>query len=100
MRAVLLGLRSLCKHVSKKHVTVQSDNTTAIAYINAMGGIKSKEGDNLAKQIWEWCIARDVWLSACHIPGSQNVEADTESRVLNLSTEWSLSLPVFADIAS
>jgi hypothetical protein len=27
------------------------------------------------------------------------VEADAESRVFNLSTEWSLSLPVFADIA-
>ena len=27
------------------------------------------------------------------------MEADAESRVLNLSTEWSLSLPVFADIA-
>jgi hypothetical protein len=64
-----------------------------------MGGIKSKECDNLAKQIWEWCLAQDVWLSACHIPGSQNVEADAESRVFNLSTEWSLSLPVFADIA-
>ena len=98
MRAVLLGLRSLCKHVSKQHVRVQCDNTTAIAYINAMGGIKSKECDNLAKQIWEWCLAQDVWLCACHIPGSQNVEADAESRVFNLSAEWSLSLPVFADI--
>ena len=46
--------------------------TTAIAYINAIGGIKSKECDNLAKQIWEWCFAQDV----CHISGSQNVEAD------------------------
>ena len=76
MRAVLLGLIFLCKHVSKQHVRVQCDNTTAIAYINAMGGIKSKECDNLAKLIWEWCLAQDVWLSACHIPGSQNVEAD------------------------
>jgi hypothetical protein len=68
MRAVLLGLISLCKHVSKQHVRVQCDNTTAIAHINAMGGIKSKESDNLAKQIWEWCLAQDVWFSACHIP--------------------------------
>ena len=76
-----LEMRALCKHVSKQHVRVQCDNTTAIAYINAMGGIKSKECGNLAKQIWEWCLAQDVWLSACHIPGSQNVEADFPSGV-------------------
>ena len=67
MRAVLLALRSLCKHFSKQHVRVQCDISTAIAYINAMGNIKSKECDNLAKQIWDWCKARDIWLSACHI---------------------------------
>ena len=61
-------------------------------------GYKSKECDNLPTQIWEWCIAQDIWLT-CHIPGSQNVEADTESRVLYPLTEWSFSLPVFADTA-
>ena len=100
MKAVLLGLRSLCKLVSKHVSRVQCDNTTAIAYIIAMAGMKSKECDNLAKQIWDYCIARNIWISACHIPGSQNFEADTESRVLKLSTGWSLSLPVFVDIAS
>ena len=77
---------------------MQSDNTTAIAHINSMGGMKSRECDTLANEIWAWCIARDIWLSASHIPGSQNIEADTDSRVFKRSTEWSLSTPVFEDI--
>ena len=35
-------------------------------------------------------------LSQCHhIPGSKNIQADKESRVLKESTEWSLSQEVF-----
>ena len=98
MQAVLLGLKALCKNITEQHVRVQSDNTTAIAYINSTGGIKSRECDTLANEIWAWCIARDIWLSASHIQGSQNIEADTESRVFKASTEWSLSTPVFEDI--
>jgi hypothetical protein len=34
MKAVLLGLKSLCNKVTGKHVRVQSDNVTTVAYIN------------------------------------------------------------------
>ena len=36
LKAVLLGLRSLCCTFNEKHILVQSDNTTAVAKINAM----------------------------------------------------------------
>lgn len=39
-----------------------------------------------------------MWLSASHIPGSKNVEADRESRNTNDSTEWSLSITVYNNI--
>jgi len=45
--------------------------------------------------IWEWCIQRNIWLSVTHIPGSDNIQADKESRALRDSTEWSLSQEVF-----
>ena len=90
LKAIWLGLKSLCNNLRQKHIRIQSDNTTAVAYINAMGGIKSADCNNMARQIWLWCIEREIWLSACHIPGSINVEADSESRVFNTSTEWSL----------
>ena len=76
LKAVLLGLRSLCYTFTEKHILVQSDNTTAVAYIKAMGGIKSMSCDNMATAIWEWCISRNIWLRATHIPGSENTQAD------------------------
>ena len=95
LKAVLLGLESLCSNLRQRHIEVQSDNTTAVAYINAIGGIKSADCKNMARQIWLWCIEREIWLSACHIPGSTKVVADSESRVFNTSTEWSLHQDLF-----
>ena len=63
-----------------------------------MGGIKSADCNNIARQIWLWCIEREIWLSSCHIPGSMNMEADSESRVFSTSTEWSLHPEVFDHI--
>ena len=46
-------------------------------YINNMGGIRSKVCNELATNIWLWCIQRDIWLSASYVYTSQNV-ADIE----------------------
>ena len=88
----------MCGQVTQKHIRIQSDNTTAVSYINAMGGIKSKPCNDIAVDIWNWCSSRNIWLSACHIPGVKNTEADKESKCQNESTEWSLTLEVFEDI--
>ena len=98
LKAIWLGLKSLCNNLRQKHIRIQSDNTTAVAYINAMGGIKSADCNNMAQQIWLWCIEREIWLSVCHIPDSMNMEADSESRVFSTSTEWSLHPEVFDHI--
>ena len=63
-----------------------------------MGGQKSVECNKLAKEIWEWCISRDLWISAAHIPGLQNVEADAYSRKLEEGTEWQLNPVIFKNI--
>ena len=80
------------------HIQLQIDNTTAIAYINNMGGSKSKELDQLAFQIWEWCIARHIWLSAVHIAGRLNTGADEKSRVFSDNHGWMLNKQLFDDI--
>ena len=95
LKAVLLDLKSLCGAFSEKHVLVQSDNTTTVAYINAMGGIKSITCNKMATMIWDWCLNHNIWLSATNIPGSKNIQADKESRILKESTEWSLSQDCF-----
>ena len=73
------------------------DNTTAIAYINNMGG-KRPELDRLAREIWDWCLEAKIWLTAAHIPGAQNSAADFESRHFNDRGEWSLDPAVFQQI--
>ena len=98
MKAILLGLQSLCNNAHDTHICVQSDNTTAVSYINAMGGVKSENCHDMALQIWEWCISKQIWLSARHIPGSHNIQADTASRKFKDSVEWSLSTEVFQSI--
>ena len=98
MKAVLLGLKSLCNNTTGKHIRVQCDNTTTVSYINEMGGIKSVLCNDMAQTIWVWCIDSNIWLSAYHIPASQNTDADKQSRVFNVSTEWSLCTQVFEDI--
>ena len=74
---------------------VQSDNTTAVANINAVGATKSIPCNEMATMIRYWCLNHSIWLSATHIPGSKNIQADKESRVVKESTEWSLSQEVF-----
>ena len=58
--------------------------------INHMGTSHSDSCNSLAKHIWEWCIAKDNWLSVAHIPGKQNLVADFESRRNQTEAEWKL----------
>ena len=57
-----------------------------------MGG-KEEKLDNLACELWHWCI--NLWVSATHIPGKENTVADYESRHFNDRGEWSLNIDVF-----
>ena len=97
MMAVWLALRSVCKDHKSKHIQIRSDSSCAVSYLNSMGGVKSDKCNRLAKQIWSWCIERDLWLTATHVPGSEN-EADESSRNFNENTEWMLDKNVFHEI--
>ena len=100
LMAIFNGLKSFCSNMRKAHIKVMSDNTTAIAYINNMGGIKSPQCNTMAKTIWTWCRSRSIWITAAYIPGLDNTEADTASRKFNEATEWMLSTNVFRSITS
>ena len=41
--------------------------------------------------IWLWCIPHKIWLSAAHIAGKCNIQADLESRHSVTETEWMLN---------
>ena len=97
--AIKLAIKSFRGTLSN-HVRIMSDNATAICYINKMGGIKSLKCDQIAKEIWEFAIANKIWISAAHIPGVENTEADEGSRKFFDAVEWSVSNSVFEAICS
>ena len=98
MLAIFHSLKALCSQDSHIHILCKTDNRTALAYIRNMGGCRSDQCNDLAKRIWEWCRARDIWLSITHIAGVDNTEADTLSRVFDDQTEWQLDVNCFQRI--
>ena len=74
-----------------------SDSSTAVAYINNKGVIKSKKGNGIAKEIWLWCFKSKFFISAAHIRGKRNIEADRFSRKFNNNTEWKLKPKIFIE---
>ena len=96
--AVLFGLKSFFPLVVNRHIRIQSDSTTAVHYINNLGGVKSMKCHSIAKDIWLWALNKNNHLSAEHLPGSKNTVADEASRVFDVNTEWSLSFKVFVHI--
>jgi hypothetical protein len=98
--AVFLALKSFANSLTGKHIKVMIDNMTALSDINHMGTSKSAARNALAKSVWLWCHERNIWLTAVHIPGVDNVEADQQSRLSNTSAEWSLNHKFFLDAVS
>eukprot|EP00794_Sanderia_malayensis_P002684 gene2684-3106_t len=60
-----------------------------------MGGSKSRKCNELAKSVWAYCIGKNMWISAAHIPGKTNLVADKMSRYFNDNTEWKLCPTVY-----
>lgn len=90
LKAAFFALKCFESKITQKHVRLLLDNTTAIACIENFGTSHSESCNELTFCIWQWCQARQIWLSVAHIPGKDNTAADQESRKLNLDTEWQL----------
>jgi hypothetical protein len=92
--AVFLGLKCFARYKSNCAILLRVDNTTAISYINRLGGIQFPHLNDLTRSIWQWCEARQIWLYASYINTKDNVEADQESR-RNPDIELSLNDTAF-----
>ena len=99
LKAVFFALCSLCDNVRNKHIRILSDNTTTVCYINNMGGSKSRACNIIAKKICQFALERNNFLSSAHLPGTQNMLADRESRVFNYRTEWMLHQDIFQKLS-
>ena len=100
IKAVQFGLHALCHNMCDTHILIQSHNSTTLANLNHTGGCKSTTCNQIAKEIWLWCKNKQLWLTASHIPGIENLEADHESRNFNDRTEWQLNPKIFSIITT
>lgn len=98
--AIFLSLKSFFTNSISCHVGIKSDNSTAVSYINCMGGMTSLELDCLSSKIWKWCSERNIFITAQYIPGAENIHADTMSRNFSDSKEWKLKHEIFLRVCS
>lgn len=91
--AAFFAIKTFKGSLNGKHVKLMIDNSSAVAIINNMGTCHSIACNDLAVQIWQFCISNNIrWLTAAHIPGSENIEADSKSRNFHsIDTEWMLN---------
>ena len=90
LKAAFLAIQSFLKHKTNMSIKLRLDNTTAVSYVNNKGGTHSPELMALALELWTWCLSRDIYIQAEHLPGVQNCLADKESRTCIDSSDWKL----------
>lgn len=97
--ACFLTPQTFCSSLRDCHIKAMIDKTTAISYINNMG-CRTIPCNQLTRELWLWCIERNLWITATNIPGKLNVLADNESRHTFYDTEWKLDPAVFKRVSA
>ena len=94
LKAAFFALKSFLKDKINQVICLKLDSTTAVAYLNNMGGTHCPQLLRLTLEIWEWCEKKSVFLLAQHIPGVNNTVADVESRATRDWNDWKLKSDV------
>ena len=90
LKAAFLAIQAFLKHKTNISIKLRLDNTTAVYYINNKGGTRSPELMALIMELWTWCLSRNIYIQAEHLPGVQNCLADKASRTCIDSTDWKI----------
>lgn len=72
-----------------RHVRVQTDSTAALYYVNRGAG-RSTVLSTLVAPLWRLALRSGMLLSAEHLPGVLNAEADALSRRAPCADDWTL----------
>ncbi|KAI2649876.1 Transposon Ty3-G Gag-Pol polyprotein [Labeo rohita] len=98
LMAVFLALKYFLHQLRGCHVLVRVDNTAAVSYLNHQGGLRSRNLNRIARQIFLWAQDKFLSLRAVYIPGQWNVGADLLSRQTLPTGEWKLHPEVVKQI--
>ena len=96
--AIQRGLSSLCESSHNVHIHVKSDSSTAVTYVKKLGG-NVQHLNQVTSEIWRWAFDRNIWLTASHLAGINNSEADLLSR-RDMNKELSLRADIFSQLLS
>lgn len=88
------------KTISNISILVRTDNSTALSYINNFGGCHSPECHRIAKNIWELCLKRKLWIRASYISTKDNFIADSLSRESIDNSDYKLNSEIFKNICT
>ncbi|XP_077105630.1 uncharacterized protein LOC143764187 isoform X1 [Ranitomeya variabilis] len=100
LNAVKYALYHFLPQIRGKDVRVLSDNTTTVAYLNRQGGTRSETLMSSAMEILNLAESHLTSLTALHIRGASNQQADFLSRHTLRQGEWCLNQQIFLDIIS
>ena len=81
------------------HIHIRTDNTTAMAQINMMGGTRSARLLQVCQGLWNFCLESSNILTAGHIPGAENAIANFHSRQFQDRSDWRLLTEIFQQIS-
>ena len=93
--AAMLAVKAFTKSQEDAHIRLCMDNRTAVCYVNHMGGTWSPAMSQLAIQLWQWCLRKNL---SVYLPGTDNCIEDRESRRTHTSAEGKLKQEVFQRI--
>lgn len=68
LKAILFGLKSLCSKQRSFGILLKIEDTSTVTSINKIGSFRYIQMDNVAKDVWNWAIMKNIWLTATHIP--------------------------------
>ena len=96
--AAKLAILTFTKGKSLTAIHLQIDNMTALSYLVKMGGTRSPELLQVAKEIWTYLLANGIAVTAEYLPSSLNIQADWQSRNHRDSSDWKLNPKIFSQI--
>ena len=100
LKAVFLAFQALIPSVKGSHICFGIDYRTALSDINKLGGTRSQNLSNLAIELWNYALERNLIISAIHISGKLNILEDHKSRIFNDSIEWMLNPRIFRGVVA
>ena len=93
LMAVLLAIHTFLTHLKGKHIWILTDNISTIAYLNHLGR-SSNMLNQIATSVWATAFQHNIQISARHLSGTLNLEADALSRHES-PYEWQIHPVIF-----